>query len=58
MPKPHGSNIKLKPPQLLFSECKNNCLFVHVFLSNKCNQKCSKLPHQNGATLNKERFCG
>ena len=31
---------------------------AHAFLSNKCNQSCSKLPHQNGVTLNKERFCG
>ena len=49
---------KLKPPQPLFSECKNNCFIVHAFLSNKHNQSYSKLPHENRATLNKERYHG
>ena len=48
---------KLKPLKPLFSRCKNDCCIVHVFLSNKHNQSCSKLPHQNWVTLNKERFC-
>ena len=49
---------KLKPPQPLFSKCKSNCfigLYCFIaFLSNKHNQSCSELPHQNGASLNKD----
>ena len=41
-----------------FSGCENDCFIAHAFLSNKHNQSCSKSLHQNGATLNKERFYG
>ena len=46
---------KLKSLKPLFSRCKNDCCIVHVFLSNKHNLSCSKLPHQNWVTLNKQR---
>ena len=34
--------------QSLLSGCKNDCFIVHMFLSNKPNQSCSRSLHKNG----------
>ena len=42
--------------QCLFSKWENKWFIVHVFLSRKHNQSCSKSPYQYGATFTKGSF--